>query len=107
MRGPAPRHQLKPPDTNTMRIITILPESVRSFEASWPCANLERVDRIVIAECEGSIVDFDVCDHGGCSIGTPEGASEAISVLISDAIKGASQGPVREDGSLVLEDWRF
>lgn len=77
---------------NTIRIITIKPDTLKTFCNSWPCSNLHNVDHVVIAEQNGDLIDLECFDKECNSVAT-EDSGQALSALVSDAIKHATKNP--------------
>ena len=76
-----------------MRVITIEPETLETFRASWPCNGLQDVDHIVLAEHDGDLVALDYCDSNDEPLETPIDSGAATSALVDDAIKNAKGSP--------------
>lgn len=88
-----------------MRIITIETETIRDFQDSWPCANLESVDHIVVAINGPDIVDIEFCGVDEEPIPQPLDSEHAVGVLIHDAATSATEVPLIVDGRRVGSTW--
>jgi len=76
-----------------LRVITIEPRTINLFRATWPCSGLSSIGHIVIAEIGGELIDIEYFDKEYTSIDEPTDSGEAISALVSAAIRCANRNP--------------
>ena len=80
-----------------MKIVSMTLSAIDNFKSAWPCHGIPAAADLIVAAFTpcGDLVDYEICDASDDVLDEGDGASAALSALLTDAFKFETNGVYR------------